>query len=176
MRTRKFAFEINWPLVDHFFCDYDFISMWKDMIWTNYVSNSKSGFEIMLKFIYYKNVTKFEEISFLVWNYLVKTKNWVYCQPKELFFKSNVTLELVKDFPFFKVKKIWEDSLDSIPSPSPSWKFKLLAGKFTWGNKEKHWWVMSTNSNVLHLKQSFPPMIWIFNEGEGDGIESRLSS
>ena len=23
----------------------------------------------------------------------------------------------------------------------------------------------------LHLKQTFPPMIWIFNEGEGDGIE-----
>ena len=26
----------------------------------------------------------------------------------------------------------------------------------------------------LHLKQTFPPMIWILNEGEGDGIESRL--
>ena len=30
--------------------------------------------------------------------------------------------------------------------------------------------------NVLpsQLKQTFPPMIWIFAEGEGDGIESRL--
>ena len=28
----------------------------------------------------------------------------------------------------------------------------------------------------LHLKQTFPPIIWIFTEGEGDGIESRLSS
>ena len=26
----------------------------------------------------------------------------------------------------------------------------------------------------LHLKQTFPPLIWIFFEGEGDGIESRL--
>ena len=26
----------------------------------------------------------------------------------------------------------------------------------------------------LHLKQTFPPIIWIFTEGEGDGIESRL--
>ena len=42
--------------------------------------------------------------------------------------------------------------------------------------------VMSTNflltmpSNILplHLKQTFPPIIWIFIEGEGDGIESRL--
>ena len=29
-------------------------------------------------------------------------------------------------------------------------------------------------SNVLpyYLKQTFPPLIWIFIEGEGDGIES----
>ena len=26
----------------------------------------------------------------------------------------------------------------------------------------------------LHLKQTFPPLIWIFTEGEGNGIESRL--
>ena len=50
-------------------------------------------------------------------------------------------------------------------------------------------WALSTNfwkqkilltspSNILplHLKQTFPPIIWIFTEGEGDGIESRLSS
>ena len=30
-----------------------------------------------------------------------------------------------------KVKKILEDSLDSIPSPSTTMKFKLLAGKLT---------------------------------------------
>ena len=31
-------------------------------------------------------------------------------------------------------------------------------------------------SNVLplRLKQTFPPMIWIFTQGEGDGTESRL--
>ena len=31
-------------------------------------------------------------------------------------------------------------------------------------------------SNVLplHLKQTFPPIIWIFTEGEGDGMETRL--
>ena len=26
----------------------------------------------------------------------------------------------------------------------------------------------------LHLKQTFPNIIWIFTEGEGDGIKSRL--
>ena len=45
----------------------------------------------------------------------------------------------------FKVEKIWGDSLDSIPSPSPSVKIQILAGKFTWSNKTKHCWVMSTN-------------------------------
>ena len=31
-------------------------------------------------------------------------------------------------------------------------------------------------SNVLplHVKQIFPPIMWIFTEGEGDGIESRV--
>ena len=36
--------------------------------------------------------------------------------------------------------------------------------------------LLTTFSNwmPLHLKQTFPSMIWIFTEGEGDGIESRL--
>ena len=36
--------------------------------------------------------------------------------------------------------------------------------------------LLTTPSNVLplHLKQTFPPKIWIFTEGESDGIKSRL--
>ena len=36
--------------------------------------------------------------------------------------------------------------------------------------------LLTTLSNVLplHLKQTFPAIIWIFTEGEGDGIKSRL--
>ena len=36
--------------------------------------------------------------------------------------------------------------------------------------------LLTTPNNILplHLKQSLPPIIWIFTEGEGDGIESRL--
>ena len=50
---------------------------------------------------------------------------------------------------------------------------------FTWDNKAKHFCYQSlftTPSNVLplHLKQTFPPIIWIFTEDEGDGIDSRL--
>ena len=35
---------------------------------------------------------------------------------------------------------------------------------------------MPSNVLPLCLKQTFPPIIWIFNEGEGDVIKSRLSS
>ena len=36
--------------------------------------------------------------------------------------------------------------------------------------------LLTSPSNVLplHFKQTFPPIIWIFTEGEGDAIESRL--
>ena len=36
--------------------------------------------------------------------------------------------------------------------------------------------LLTTPSNVLplHLKQTFPPIIWIFTETEGDWIKSRL--
>ena len=34
---------------------------------------------------------------------------------------------------------------------------------------------MPSNVLPLHLKQTFPPIIWIFTEGEGDGNESRLT-
>ena len=33
---------------------------------------------------------------------------------------------------------------------------------------------MPSNVLTLHLKQTFPPIIWIVTEGKGDGIESRL--
>ena len=33
---------------------------------------------------------------------------------------------------------------------------------------------MPSNVLPLHLKQTFPPIIWIFTEGESDGIEFRL--
>ena len=33
---------------------------------------------------------------------------------------------------------------------------------------------MPSNILPVHLKQTFPPTIWIFTEGEGDDIMSRL--
>ena len=67
------------------------------------------------------------------------------------------------------------------------WKFKLWAGKFAWGVKGKTLLgivnkllkaksLLTTPSDVLplYLKQTFPLIIWIFTEGEGDEMESRL--
>ena len=60
------------------------------------------------------------------------------------------------------------------------WKFKLWAGKFAWGvkvkqNFENKKFVDITQQYWPHyLKQTFPLIIWIFNEGEGDRIKSRL--
>ena len=74
-------------------------------------------------------------------------------------FKICLKLALTMDI-FLKVEKILKGSLDSIPSPSYSVKIQIM-GK-----------------NVLpyYVKKTFPPIIWIFTEGECDGIESRLSS
>ena len=81
---------------------------------------------------------------------------------------------------FEKIAWIWSHHLHL------QWKFKLLAGKFTWCNQAKHCWIISTNflfSKVcwqhpamfwLYLKQTSPSIIWIFTEGEGDGIKFRL--
>ena len=40
--------------------------------------------------------------------------------------------------------------------------------------KTKGLLTMPSNVFPLHPKQTFPPMIWIFTEGEGDWIKSRL--
>ena len=47
-----------------------------------------------------------------------------------------------------KIEKILEHTLDSILHLYLQWKFKLLLGKFTWGNKAKHCWALSTMSKV----------------------------
>ena len=85
-----------------------------------------------------------------------------------------------------KVEKILKGSLDSIPSPSPSMKIQIMVGKVCLRCKGKTLLgivnkllnaksLLASPSNVLpyYLKQTFPPIIWIFTEGEGDGIESR---
>ena len=83
----------------------------------------------------------------------------------------------------FKVK----GCLDLIPSPSPSVKIQIMGGKVCLRCKGKTLLggvdkllrtktLLTLTNNVLsyYLKLTFPPIIWIFTEG--DGIEPRLSS
>ena len=43
-----------------------------------------------------------------------------------------------------------------IPSPSPSVKIQIFAGNFTWVNKAKHCWAMSTNFSA-HNRMGWNP-------------------
>ena len=77
--------------------------------------------------------------------------------------------------------------MDSIPSTSPSVKIQIIGRKVCLRCKGQTLLyvvnklfvfksLLTTPSNVLllHLKQTFPPIIWTFTEGKGDGIETRL--
>ena len=52
--------------------------------------------------------------------------------------KSTVKISGIDEF-LCKVKKIREDSLDSIPPPSPSVKIQIMGGKDV---KAKHYWIL----------------------------------
>ena len=78
-------------------------------------------------------------------------------------------------------------SLDSLPSPSLSVKIQIMGGKVCLrckgetllGDVNKLFVfksLLTTPSNVLpiHLKQTFPPIIWISNDIEGDVIKFSL--
>ena len=88
-----------------------------------------------------------------------------------------------------KVENILKGGLDSIPSHSISVKIQIMSGKVCLRCKGKTVLgdvnkllktksLLTSPSNVLpyHLKETFLPIFWIFNEIQGDGIESRLSS
>ena len=76
--------------------------------------------------------------------------------------------------------------MDSIPSPSV--KIQIMGGKVCLRCKSKTLLgivnkllktksLLITPKNVLplHLKQTFTPIILIFTDGEGDGIDNRVS-
>ena len=86
-----------------------------------------------------------------------------------------------------KIEKILKGCLDLIPSPSPFVKIQIMGGKLWLRCKDKTLLgvvnklfvfksLLTTPRNVLPLRLNltFPPLIWIFTKGEGDGIESRL--
>ena len=69
----------------------------------------------------------------------------------------NVTLATDQKLPqiiFVKLKRFKKTTC--IQYHQLQWKFKLLAGKFTGGNKAKYCWVMSTNIFVLKSLSTMP--------------------
>ena len=56
-----------------------------------------------------------------------------------------------------KVEKILKGSINLFPSPLPSFKIQIMGGKVCLRHKDK-------------------TLLIIFSEGEGDGMESKLSS
>ena len=76
--------------------------------------------------------------------------------------------------------------MDSIPSPSPSEKIQIICGKvylrqnIAGGCQQPFCFQkfvdISQQCFALLPQGNFLQIIWIFTEGEGDGIESMLSS
>ena len=84
-----------------------------------------------------------------------------------------------------KVKK--SKKIACIPSPSPSVKIQIMGGKVCLRCKGET--LLGKVNKILkakfvditqqcfayYLQQTFPPMIWIFTQGEEDEIETKLS-
>ena len=85
----------------------------------------------------------------------------------------------------FKVEKILKVSLVSNPSDPLSVKIQIMDRKVCLRCKSKTllgvlfsklWWHHPAMFCLITSRKLYPPIIWIFTKGEGDGIESRLSS
>ena len=132
-------------------------------------------FVIILVFLISPSYTRSSDFSF---------SNW---ESGEILASVNFILGL--DLRTYKVEKILKGSLDSIPSPTPSVRIQIMSGKVFLRCKGKTLLICQQTfyfQKFIDLTQQCfdllpqvnfpPPIIWIFTEGKGDGIESRLSS
>ena len=79
-----------------------------------------------------------------LWQLLMSQNDFLFLKTHHL--ESQVRIKLKKDAQHQINKSRGFKNLTWIRSHHLQWKFKLLAGKFTWCCKAKHCWVMSTNS------------------------------
>ena len=94
-------------------------------------------------------------------DYLVDPQQYLFCatfhcyffvcrvgntdQIMTLFIKSEANRRVFTQVPFgVKYKRFKKIAWIQSHHLHLQWKFKLLAGKFSWGNKAQHCWVMST--------------------------------
>ena len=100
-------------------------------------------------------IISYNNIFCLFWSQL---KNSILCcskKAKKISWK-HVVISLLS-----KVEKISKASLNLIPSPSPSVKFKLWTGEFAWGLKTKHCWALSTNFWKQKICWHHPAMFFL---------------
>ena len=141
------SYSCGWDFFSFLF----FASIWKCICtWYNFrlsrfVVYLKAQFYIQLKFGFSEKATKFEKIFVVLLTRVLcsvratanLSKSW------RRFLKTNVAKLYYTNF---KGKKMYEDSLDSIPSPSSWVKIQIIGGKvYLRCNKANHYWVMSTN-------------------------------
>ena len=81
------------------------------------------------------------------------------CQPERRSW-SEVCIKCKVEKIFKKIAWIWSHHLHL------QWKFNLLAGKFTWGNKAKHCWVMSTNFLFPKVCWQCPAMFCLYTSSK----------
>ena len=77
---------------------------------------------------------------------------------------SHPSDKITQPFIIFQQKKIWENSLDSISSPSV--KFKLWTGKFAWDIKAKHCWELSTSFLFSKVCWQLPAMFCLYTSSK----------
>ena len=109
----------------------------------------------------------------------VRLQRQIQTRLKINFLQLDFSNSIFQKWSAVKVKKIaW------IRSHHLQWKFKLweakvqrqnIAGCFDKRLNTKSLLAMPRNILPLHLKQTFPPIVWGFTEGEVDEIESRLA-
>ena len=161
-----------------FFVKVDFPEFWDRQL-MNVIWGLNNFLEFWKKRIRIKNYTEMRKIRGSPESYKSTNQN-----------KSNIFIYIEVSFHSFKylgkVERFKKIAWIRSHHLHLQWKFQLLAGKFAWSINVKHCWDLSINfkslltrfSTILplHPKQTFPPLIFIFIEGEGDEIESRLSS
>ena len=98
-----------------------------------------------------------------------------------LFLITRGSLSFFGSNSFFFASISWGFKQDSIFSNHPCssamwWRSENIKKEICQQTFCYQKFIYHTPRNVLslHLKQTFPPIIWIFTEGEGDGIKFRL--
>ena len=131
--------------------------MKKNIIWTLDFSNFEWRCFESTNFQFKMSILSFAfpiEVSLKLWG----IKDWT--QFTLFQHKNSGGYRIMKHIVPPKVEKILKGSLDSIPSPSSSVKIQIIGGN--WGNKAKHWWMISANFLFSKVCSQSPAMFCLY--------------